>query len=249
MLALFVAMGGTAIAASSALITGKQIKNSSITGADVKNKSLTPKDFRGSVRGPRGLRGATGATGATGPAGAQGPAGAPNPNAVDSDKVDGYHANELTRVGNDSGSAGPLPPAADPDLLIGTAALVAPRNGYVLVTATAQPRATAGCPCRAVMQIAHTQTGAESHFAVDDVRLDISDGFDGNLAATALFPVSAGSNTFDLFGYYYGPVSTISVAFEITAVWLPFGQDGAAAAATSARSSSIHKNSAPGSAD
>ena len=33
MLALFVALGGTAIAASSALITGKQIANSSITGA------------------------------------------------------------------------------------------------------------------------------------------------------------------------------------------------------------------------
>jgi len=39
LLALFVAMGGTAIAAGNALITGKQIKNSSITGADVKNKS------------------------------------------------------------------------------------------------------------------------------------------------------------------------------------------------------------------
>jgi hypothetical protein len=76
MLALFIAMGGTAIAASSALITGKQIKNSSITGADVKNKSLTPKDFRGSVRGPRGLRGPAGPTGATGAPGAAGAAGA-----------------------------------------------------------------------------------------------------------------------------------------------------------------------------
>jgi hypothetical protein len=76
MLALFVALTGTAVATTSALITGKQIKNSSITGADVKNKSLTPRDFRGSVRGPRGLRGATGATGATGAAGAAGATGA-----------------------------------------------------------------------------------------------------------------------------------------------------------------------------
>jgi len=75
MLALFVAMGGTAIAASSILITGKQIKNSSITGADVKNKSLTPKDFRGSVRGPRGLRGLTGAPGAPGAKGDKGDKG------------------------------------------------------------------------------------------------------------------------------------------------------------------------------
>ena len=76
MLALFVALGGTAIAASSALITGKQIKNSSITGADVKNKSLTPKDFRGSVRGLRGLRGPAGPQGPQGPQGPAGPAGA-----------------------------------------------------------------------------------------------------------------------------------------------------------------------------
>ena len=75
MLALFVAMGGTAIAASSALITGKQIKNSSITGVDVKNKSLTPKDFRGSVRGPRGAAGVQGPQGAQGPQGSQGPQG------------------------------------------------------------------------------------------------------------------------------------------------------------------------------
>jgi hypothetical protein len=75
MLALFVAMGGTAIAASTALITGKQIKNSSITGLDVKNKSLTPKDFRGSVRGRTGARGPAGPTGPAGPAGAAGAKG------------------------------------------------------------------------------------------------------------------------------------------------------------------------------
>jgi hypothetical protein len=97
MLALFIAMGGTAIAASSALITGKQIKNASITGADVKNKSLTPKDFRGSVRGPRGLRGATGATGAKGDKGDTGPPGAPNPNAADSDKLDGLDSTAFLR--------------------------------------------------------------------------------------------------------------------------------------------------------
>jgi len=65
MLALFVALTGTAVATSSALIGSAQIKNNSITGLDVKNRSLRPIDFRGSVRGPRGLRGLTGATGAS----------------------------------------------------------------------------------------------------------------------------------------------------------------------------------------
>jgi hypothetical protein len=76
MLALFVALSGTAVATTSALITGRQIQNSSITGLDVKNRSLRPIDFRGSVRGPRGLRGLTGATGPAGPPGpASGAAG------------------------------------------------------------------------------------------------------------------------------------------------------------------------------
>ena len=75
MLALFVALSGTAVATTSVLITGNQIKNGSITGLDVKNKSLTPRDFRGSVRGPRGLRGLTGPQGAPGAAGAGGAPG------------------------------------------------------------------------------------------------------------------------------------------------------------------------------
>ena len=79
LLALFMAMGGTAIAAGNALITGRQIKNSSITGADVKNKSLTPKDFKGSVRGARGPAGSPGPVGPQGPAGAPGAQGLQGP--------------------------------------------------------------------------------------------------------------------------------------------------------------------------
>jgi hypothetical protein len=95
MLALFVAMGGTAIAAGNALITGKQIKNSSITGADVKNKSLTSKDIKGQLRGPRGLRGLKGDKGD------KGDPGAPNPNAVNAqnaDKLNGLAANQLASI-------------------------------------------------------------------------------------------------------------------------------------------------------
>ena len=82
MLALFVALTGTAVATTSALIGSAQIRNNSITGLDVKNRSLRPIDFRGSVRGPRGLRGlpgATGATGATGVTGAKGDTGPAGP--------------------------------------------------------------------------------------------------------------------------------------------------------------------------
>src|SRR5262245_26225710 len=77
LLALFVALSGTALATSAALITGADVKNSSLTGLDVKDKSLTPKDFRGSVRGPRGLPGTPGSPGAKGDPGVPGAAGAP----------------------------------------------------------------------------------------------------------------------------------------------------------------------------
>jgi hypothetical protein len=92
MLALFVALTGTAVATTSALITGKQIKNSSITGLDVKNKSLTPKDFKGSVRGPRGL------TGPKGDKGDKGDPGAPNPNAANSELLDGLDSTQFQKV-------------------------------------------------------------------------------------------------------------------------------------------------------
>jgi hypothetical protein len=77
LLALFVALTGTAVATTNALITGRQIANGSITGLDVRNKSLTPLDFRGSVRGPVGPRGAQGPQGAAGAQGSQGAQGAP----------------------------------------------------------------------------------------------------------------------------------------------------------------------------
>jgi hypothetical protein len=77
-LALFVALGGTSFAASSALpknsVGTSQLKSSAVTGAKVKNGSLTASDFRsGSL--PAGKTGATGPAGPAGPAGPTGPAG------------------------------------------------------------------------------------------------------------------------------------------------------------------------------
>jgi len=80
-LALFVALGGTSMAASNALVP----KNS-VGTAQVINGSLLKKDFKSGqlprgARGPAGPRGLAGAQGAAGPAGApggQGPAGPVN---------------------------------------------------------------------------------------------------------------------------------------------------------------------------
>jgi hypothetical protein len=84
LLALFVALGGTSVAATNALaprnsVASPQVVNGSLLRADLAKTTI--KALKGN-RGPRGLAGPQGATGAQGPAGAdstvpgaQGPAG------------------------------------------------------------------------------------------------------------------------------------------------------------------------------
>jgi hypothetical protein len=74
-IALVVALGGTALAGAPAqlarVITGKQIKNGSIGSADIHNNNLLLKDFKRSQRsklvGKQGPRGAQGLKGDIGP--------------------------------------------------------------------------------------------------------------------------------------------------------------------------------------
>jgi hypothetical protein len=75
LIALFVAIGGTSMAA--VLITGKQVKDSSLTGVDVKDRSLKARDFaKGQLpAGPAGPAGTQGPIGNQGPKGDQGPGG------------------------------------------------------------------------------------------------------------------------------------------------------------------------------
>jgi hypothetical protein len=73
MIALFIALGGTATAAGVALITGKQIKDGSIGLAD-----LSPKAKAG-LKGARGAQGPIGPMGPAGVAGPTGPTGGFNP--------------------------------------------------------------------------------------------------------------------------------------------------------------------------
>ncbi len=72
MLALFVAIGGSATAASG-LINGKQIKNKSIAGKKLKNKTITKNKLApATVKSLKGQNGAQGPKGAKGDPGADG---------------------------------------------------------------------------------------------------------------------------------------------------------------------------------
>ena len=138
MLALFVALTGTAVATTSALIGSAQIRNNSITGLDVKNRSLRPIDFRGSVRGPRGLRGllgATGATGATGAAGAKGDEGRQGrsrPDAVGLSSTNGRRRRlrcDVSQAVTDLGGSGDVKSAASTPASAIRARLTSPSMG------------------------------------------------------------------------------------------------------------------------
>jgi Collagen triple helix repeat (20 copies) len=72
-IALFVALGGTAIAARGALIGSKQIADHSIRLVDLNSSAVK------ALRGQRGPAGPAGANGAAGPQGPAGPAGAAGP--------------------------------------------------------------------------------------------------------------------------------------------------------------------------
>jgi hypothetical protein len=78
-LAIFIALGGTAVAATVAkdTVTSKSIKNGQIKGVDVKDDGLTATDIdEGTLEGIRGPQGEPGADGPRGATGDQGPRGA-----------------------------------------------------------------------------------------------------------------------------------------------------------------------------
>lgn len=79
MLALFLALGGTTYAASTALIGKNTVASPQVVNGSLQTKDLSKqarKALKGN-RGPRGLQGSAGLTGARGATGAAGAAGAP----------------------------------------------------------------------------------------------------------------------------------------------------------------------------
>ncbi|MBN8867110.1 MAG: hypothetical protein J0H98_06120 [Solirubrobacterales bacterium] len=83
-LALMIALGGTATAASG-LINGKKIKNNSIPGKKLKNKTITKAKIA-----PATIKSLRGQTGQTGPQGPKGDQGAPGANGVVSPEFEDF---------------------------------------------------------------------------------------------------------------------------------------------------------------
>jgi hypothetical protein len=230
MLALFVAMGGTAIAAGNALITGKQIKNSSITGADVKNKSLTAKDFKCSMRGARGAAGPAGPAGPAGQNGAQGAQGIQGPPGP---MVDVLPAGKSLKgafsiMHHNSGSSN-----RDSDAITFGIPLAAdPTEHYIPVGGTTP----AGC------------SGNSANPGADPGHLCIFAGYQSGVSSVIIWKMAGGlfgdeSSRFGASIYAYS-ASADQVSFEVGGTWAVTAHDPAPVAA-SAKPSHAASTTAP----
>jgi hypothetical protein len=103
MLALFLALGGTTYAASTALIGKNTVASPQVVNGSLKTLDLSKK-ARAALKGNRGLRGLTGAPGAKGATGTQGAQGVQGPAGTSATKL--FAAVNSTCTGLDGGSSG-----------------------------------------------------------------------------------------------------------------------------------------------
>jgi hypothetical protein len=216
-LALFLALGGTSVAASQVLLPRNsvgtaQLKNGAVTKQKINKKTIS------ALRGARGAQGAPGPAGPQGPQGPQGPegpAGAPNPNA---DALNGYHANELVR-----GTAAANSPFFSALTMTSqkTVSITLPKDGFVLVNASYSAIFTAGCPCDAFLRIRDVRAGGTSS---PDAFAQFAAGSWGPVMQTWVFKEAAGTYTFSADA---GVSGTVTVANPtLTALYVPFGSTG-----------------------
>jgi hypothetical protein len=244
--ALFFALAGTSFAGVQALpsnsVGSPQIKNRSIQRIDISNRAAA--SLRG-LRGPRGLQGAQGIqgpkgdkgdTGAPGAKGDPGPPGASNPNALDSDKLDGYHADELSRVAKEQPSDTLSPD--DAEKAVASVTLTVPRPGFVVVTSTTDAE-NGTCACLLETSLVTEDAGASGGSWWTDALLADSAtfglGFVGTTMNTEVFTVtSPGDYTFTVLGYMYGPAgATTDLYTDLNARFVPFGPTGSTLGITS----------------
>jgi hypothetical protein len=145
-------------------------------------------------------------------------------NAGNSDKVDGYDANGLIRVARGASSI-----TLNDTTTSGVAAslsITAPAAGFVHVTGTATNYHNGpGCPCGSYIQLRDAVNGATATWFMPSE--DDTAGYD-TMSQTWVFPVTAGTRTFQVMAYRSYPAgSTVYAYADMTAIYVPFGSTGA----------------------
>ena len=184
LIALFIALGGTAVAASNALpknsVGSAQIKNGAVVKAKIAKKTLKQ------LKGNKGARGIPGAAGPQGPQGPQGVQGAVGPSAA----YQNYVAANL-----------PVSVTVGSPSTVNT--LVLPGPGTYLVTASASlfDGATAPSNCTISVTITRNGTTVGDHAELGTARPATGEYVETNLSTQRLLAVSGASQTIAVLAY------------------------------------------------
>jgi hypothetical protein len=196
--ALLVALGGTSIAAVTALpinsVGTAQLKGNAVVSSKVKNRSLVAADFKaGSL--PRGQRGPQGAPGSPGPPGPAGPAGPSGPPGV---AAPGYIAQVVSQTSINSQST---TSQSFVDLTGSTQAVTVPagETARLYATFTAESVCVGGtgsCSVRITLDGNELAPAAGTDFAFDSTNLGTETASGESHVVTRLSDnVSAGNHT------------------------------------------------------
>ncbi len=152
--------------------------------------------------------------------------------ATNASALDGYQANGLVRVGKGDTTLSLLLTASKQ--VYTSLTLIAPSPGFVLVNGAVDFRrgGSLTCPCNGVAELYHVQANASSR--PHGATLINLHGARGAVALTYVFPVSAGSQTFQVRVLKINDQDIISNGDtyaeygEITALFVPFDGTGSA---------------------
>ena len=198
LLALFLALGGTTYAASTALIGKNTVASPQVVNGSLQTKDLSKK-ARKALKGNRGLQGAQGAPGTAGAAGPKGATGAQGPIGPSVTYQNRVAAN-LTI----STSAG-TPTTVN--------SLVLPGPATYLVTASASmfDNATAPSTCGIYARITRNGTQVGDHAELGTSHPTASEYIETALSMQRLLAVSGASQTVNVTAYRFLGTGTCTV--------------------------------------
>jgi hypothetical protein len=216
LLALFLALGGTTYAASSALIARNSVASPQVVNGSLQTKDLSAK-ARKALKGNRGLRGVPGAPGANGVQGPKGATGAQGPVGPDLEELRAQR--DLTPGGTD------LTGAPSGRVQVNTVAITAPSAGFLIISGHAFVNNDSGATSYVIVpKLDGTAVNATGWGSTLFAGADTTATERFELSYTTTVPVAAGAHTVtqDL-----GPFGGTSLFFynnnELTVLFVPNG--------------------------
>jgi hypothetical protein len=148
---------------------------------------------------------------------------------LNADLVDSYSANGLTRAARAEGTPLSGLQLTTNEQSVGLLTIAAPSSGFVLVNGTVAIDNQSGTPCRNVPfgRLRHIQSGAHSNYVLNQFETTTRWV---TYTWTYVFPVSAGTNTFDTrLRLDTSCTGIIAWYWQMTGQYGPFGSTGTGA--------------------